>query len=94
MRHHNSNDKRPRTGGVAPREHYIYHRSSDTYKSKKKFENEASARNYANVHYKNPEEVTVYRCSICHYWHLSTKPKDDGEKDYKAGSNTQRHKGR
>jgi hypothetical protein len=94
MRHHNSNDKRPRTGGVAPREHYIYHRSSDTYKSKKKFENEASAWNWVNSRYRHPEEVTVYQCSICHKFHISTKQKDNGENDNKAGKNTQRHKGR
>lgn len=81
MKRHNSNDKRPRPHALAPREHYV--KKNGSRKPKMAFDNEASATNFLYARYNHPEDMVVYRCSICGKIHISTKRKDkqDGKED-------------
>lgn len=66
----NYNDKRPRPRASAPREHYYYNGRTGSYKPKRPFENEASARNFANSRYKDLTKVVIYKCTICNQYHI------------------------
>lgn len=74
---HSANDKRPRPHAIAPREHYTYKSKSGSYKPKKSFDDEISARNWAKFHYRDPWNIVVYKCSICGKFHISTHKTDN-----------------
>lgn len=72
------NDKRPRSNGVAPREHYV--RRGCSWKAKMSFPTRASADNWVAIHSSPALTWRVYECSVCHKFHLSSIRKDDEER--------------
>ena len=71
------NDRMPRRGGVAPREHYV--KKGGSWKAKMSFDDEASANNWVALHSSPGLTWMVYECSVCHKFHLSSIRKDNEE---------------
>lgn len=66
---HNSNDKRPRPHGIAPREHFT--RKNGSWKPKHAFENEAEADNFIeHRRYFRENGYKAYICPLCGQWHI------------------------
>ena len=63
------NDKRPRSNGVAPREHYV--RKGGSWKAKIAFENEASAYNWLCSRGLDNRDSRIYQCGFCGKFHVS-----------------------
>ena len=72
------NDKRPRSNGVAPREHYVL--KGGSWKAKMSFPSRASADNWVAIHSSPALTWRVYECSVCHKFHLSSIRKEDEER--------------
>lgn len=70
MMNRNYHGKRPRPHALAPREHYYFNGKTRSYKPKRSFENEASARDFANSHYRDITKVVIYKCTICNQYHI------------------------
>ena len=71
------NDKRPRAHALLPREHYA--KKNGTWKPKRAFPSELSARLYLSTQM-CADGYRAYRCTVCGKWHVGKYTKD-GETD-------------
>lgn len=73
MKRHSCNDKRPRPHAEPKRQHFYYNIRKGSYKPKKAFPDEQSARNFLHTHYVDGIYGSVYLCPFCNQWHISTR---------------------